>query len=311
MKKIALVIHTPDTHGGVFLDERFGEQAREEMNMRYAVCNEFFGSMDFAKAAALTAKHGFQGMELAPFTVFGDFSSQAIAAGLKVVKKGLADSGLEFAGLHWLFLKPEGLHVTARDAALRRRSWDHLLRLLDISGELGGGKLIFGSPKQRNSGGIPKDEALRYFAEGLAASADHAVACRSQILVESLPSADTDIINTLAETEELLSRIRHPGISGMFDFHNATDETDSWEMLIDRHWDVVKHIHVNEMDGSWPGTGTSDFAPAFSLLWKRGFPHWVSLEIFSIPEDPERVLAETMAFLRGVEPKTHMPPNNA
>lgn len=266
--------------------------------MRYAVCNEFFGDMEFAKAAALVAKHGFHGMELAPFTLFGDFSPAAVAAGVRTARKGLADNGLAFAGLHWLFVKPEGLHVTARDAAVRQRSWDHLKRLLDIAGELGGGSLIFGSPKQRSSRGIPKDEAMRYYEEGLAGAADYASARSSRVLVEALPSVDTDIVNTLAEAEAVVARVSRPGVSGMFDFHNTTDETEPWDELLKKHWGMTSHVHVNTLEGGWPTPASAGYDDAFAVLRNRCFAHWVSLEIFSIPDSPETVLADTMAFLR-------------
>jgi len=254
--------------------------------------------MDFQRSMELLVKHGYQGVEIAPFTVFGDFSPLAVSSGLRVVKKALSDTGIRFAGLHWLFVKPEGLHVTSPDPDLRRRSWDHLRLLLDISGELGGGMLIFGSPKQRSSRGTSTAEALNHYREGLAETADYAWERKSRVLVESLASRDTDIVNTLEEAARIVRSVDKPGLGSMFDFHNTVDETEAWDVLLDRHWDMIHHIHVNEMDGSHPGRGPSDFRPAFSLLHSRGFEGWVSLEIFSVPEDPEIVLRETMDFFR-------------
>ena len=120
--------------------------------MKYAVCNELFGNMPLHEAAAMTARHGFHGLELAPFTVFGDFSAEAIRRGTAEAKRVFAESGLEFAGLHWLLAKPDGLHITTPDKTLRQKSWDHLRRLIDAAAELGGGNLILGSPRQRSPG---------------------------------------------------------------------------------------------------------------------------------------------------------------
>jgi len=38
--------------------------------MRYSICNWLFKEMDFEKGCLLTARHGFQGIEIAPFTLF-------------------------------------------------------------------------------------------------------------------------------------------------------------------------------------------------------------------------------------------------
>lgn len=263
-----------------------------------------FGPMDFGRSLNLLAEHGYQGVEIAPFTLFGDFSPSAVRAGLGTVKAALAASGIRYAGMHWLFVKPEGLHLTSSDDAVRKRAWDHLNLLLDISGELGGGVLIFGSPKQRASRGLPKSEALGYFIDGLSAAAEYAEERRSAILLESLASRDTDIVNTAGEAAEVIRTVGRQGLGGMFDFHNTADETEAWDVLVERHWDIIRHVHVNEMDGGWPaGRGRADFGPVFRLLHRRDFDGWVSLEIFTVPEEPGRVLRETMDFYKFWEEK--------
>ena len=178
--------------------------------MKYAICNEMFGSLEFARAADLLAEHGYTGVEIAPYTLFGDFSAPAVRRGLAAAKSALASSGLLFAGLHWLFVKPDGLRLSSADPAERSRAWDHLRLLLDVSGELGGGVLVFGSPKQRSSRGNSRAEALELFAGGLSAAADYAEERRSTILLEALSSRDTDIVNTLDEAAALVRRIGKP-----------------------------------------------------------------------------------------------------
>ncbi len=266
--------------------------------MRYAVCNELFGTMEFARAADLAAKHGFHGLELAPYTLFGDFSPAAVAKGIETARSGLAASGLAFAGMHWLFVQPPGLHVTARDPSIRKKSWEHLEMLIEAAGELGGGNLIFGSPQQRRAGEIPHAEAMEYFLDGLAAAGRKAAACSVKILPEALPASVTDILNTLAEVEALLARANNPGLSGMFDFHNVADESEPWERLLERHWPIISHVHLNTLDGGWPSAASRGFDPAFAVLRNNGYQGWVSLEIFSLPEHPEQVLADTAGFLR-------------
>ncbi|MDR1931607.1 MAG: sugar phosphate isomerase/epimerase [Spirochaetales bacterium] len=267
--------------------------------MKYAVCNEMFGDMEFGRAMDMLAAQGFGGVEIAPFTLFGDFSPAAVRHGLFTARSALAASGLAFAGMHWLFVKPEGLRLLSPGAEQRRRAWDHLNLLLDISGELGGGELVFGSPQQRSSQGTPKSDALLWFTEGLRAAAEYAQKQNSRILLEPLPSAVTDVVNTHKEAAEIIAAAGNPGLAGMFDFHNTADETDPWDALLDRYWDMLHHIHINETDGAHPaGRGRADFGPAFSLLRRRVFGGWVSLEIFTTPGDPLRVLRETMEFLK-------------
>jgi sugar phosphate isomerase/epimerase len=278
----------------------------QKILMKYAVCNEMFGSIELERAAGMLAEEGFDGVEAAPFTIFGDFSPAAVRRGIGALRSALASSGLAFAGFHWLFAGTPGasplLHFTSPDKAARQKAAARLELLLEAAGELGGGALVFGSPKERSSGGFPRSEALARLAGGLAAAAPLAEKAGCRILLEALPAAVTDIVNTLGEARELILSVGRPGLGGMFDFHNTTEETESWDVLLTRYWDIIGHVHINEMDGSHPaGRGKADFGPAFSVLHSLGFAAWVSLEIFHIPERPREVLREVREFLKIME----------
>lgn len=266
----------------------------------YAICNELFGDMSFEDSCALLQRYGYNGIEIAPFTLFDD-PGAFTAAQVAEIRRILGDHNLQFAGLHWLFLKPEGLHITTPDDAVRRRSWDHLRRLVDLAGQLGGGVLVLGSPKQRNSLGISREEAAANLEEGLRSVADFTAQRNCTILLESLSTNQTDVVNTLAEAQGAIERIGHEAIQSVFDFHNCADETRSWDELIDDHFSIFRHVHLNETNGSYPGTGDSDFLPAFRKLAEKRYPGWISLEIFHIPADPAVVLKETREFLTRME----------
>jgi sugar phosphate isomerase/epimerase len=96
-----------------------------------------------------------------------------------------------------------------------------------------------------------------------------------------------------------------PGISAMFDFHNAGDEKESWESLIRRYRDIIAHVHINEMNGDIPGSGTSDYVPAFRALGETGFKGWRSVEIFNQPENPAQAIGSALAFMRKAEARAN------
>ena len=270
--------------------------------MKYAVCNELFGELPLAESARIIKKTGYEGIEFAPFTVFGDFSPAAVRAGIAEIRKVLDGEGLTFAGFHWLLLKPEGLHITTPDPALRRRSWDHIRLLLDSAAELGGGPLILGSPRQRSStGGATAAQALALLTEELARVAPYAAGRGSAILLEALTSAQSDIVNTLAKARAVIEAVGSPGVSGLFDFHNTGDEKESWRALVLANAAIIRHVHANETDGELPGTGSSDFAPATEALMEVGYTGWISMEIFSIPVEPAAGLAHARELFRFIE----------
>lgn len=274
------------------------------MQGRYSVCNEMFGFLPLEHALDLLVASGFQGVEIAPFTVFENFLPSDIEKGIRTLRTALSQSGLTFVGFHWLFLKPEGLRLLSEDSKDRQKAWGHLKLLLDVAGELGGGVLVLGSPVQRAAGSTPKDRAKEFFKEGLVDAAGHAQRNRSVILLEALPSSATDMVNTLQEVRDWVTTIHHPGLSGMFDFHNTGDETEAWDVLITRYFPIIRHVHFNSREGSWPSPEKEgkdpDYRSAFRVLKEKKYDGWISLEIFSVPEDPRRVLQNTRAFLHTV-----------
>ena len=273
-----------------------------EAAVKYAVCNELFGNRSPQETASIVARHGFHGLEVAPFTVFGDFSAGAISQGVAELRRAFAETGVRFAGLHWLLVKPEGLRIATPDAALRRKSWDHLRRLVDAAAELGGANLILGSPKQRRTEpGQTREQAISILSDELASIAPYAAARDSPILLEALSSDQTDVVNVLAETQAIVSRIDNSGVGGMFDFHNCADEQDSYETLIEKYFHLIRHVHLNDADGSHPKPGERQYVSAFERLRRLQYEGWVSLEIFTTPEDPARVLRETMQYLSEIE----------
>jgi sugar phosphate isomerase/epimerase len=272
------------------------------MKMKYSVCNELFGDMVLSDAASIIRAGGYTGIEFAPYTIFGDFSPGNIKAGIRATRVALDGAGLAFVGFHWLLAKPDGLHLASPDSAVRSRTVEHLTRLIDAAGELGGGVLVFGSPRQRGSlPGVGKAEAEAAFAAALREVAPRAEAAGCAILVESLSPEQTDVVNSLADAVRLADSVGSPAVSSMFDFRNVSSESERWDTLLERHYGHIRHVHANEIDGRAPGTGKSDYLPAFKTLLRHRYQGWVSVEIFETPPDPARILGDAMALFERLE----------
>jgi sugar phosphate isomerase/epimerase len=265
------------------------------------MCNEAFDRRQFAETVKAIRRAGYTGIEIAPFTLAE--SPADIPVGERREYRGaMAAEGIAFVGLHWLLASPPGLHVTAPDGALRQKSWDHIRRLIDLCADLGpDGVMVFGSPRQRSStGGIGRERATRHFANGLRSIAPHAESRSVTVLVEALPAAQSDVVRTLEEAAGLVREIASPAIRTMFDVHNAVDEAEPHAALIDRYFELIRHVHVNELDGCHCGTGGYDFAPLFEVLARRAYRGWISLEAFDFSYGGERIAAESLACLQSV-----------
>jgi sugar phosphate isomerase/epimerase len=268
---------------------------------RHAICNEIYQGWDFAEACRHMKATGYGGIEIAPFTLSEDPASIP-AAQRREYRRIIEGEGLAFVGLHWLMVAPKGLHVTTPDAELRARSWRLIHDLVDLCADLGpGGVMVFGSPKQRETtGGATREEATRRYIDGLAAEAPHAVERGVTILVEALPANQCDVVLSLEEAVSIVKQINSPGVRTMFDTHNAVDETEPHAVLVDRYFDYIRHVHVNETDGGHCGTGDYAFGPVLKVLRERNYQGWVSLEAFKFEPGADRIATESLRYLEGV-----------
>ena len=268
--------------------------------MRHAICNEIFQNWSFADAAKFVRASGYTGLEIAPFTLAespSNISAQQRAGYRDILKS----EGLSFVGLHWLMVSPKGLHVTTPDRALRERSWRHIRELIDLCGDLGpDGVMVFGSPVQRSTvDGATVAEATGRYIDGLASVAPQAIERGVTILVEALPIGQANVVNTLGEAAAIVRQIGSPAIQTMFDTHNAVDEVEPHAALIEKYFDVIRHVHVNEMDGRHPGKGDYDFKPVLQALKRLGYRGWVSLEAFDFSFGAENIARESIDYLNG------------
>lgn len=265
---------------------------------RHSMCNEAFEKWAFGDVCKAIRKAGYTGIEIAPFTLAED-PTDITGAQRTEYRDIIQSEGLAFAGLHWLMVSPKGLHVTGPDAGLRERSWGHIRNLIDLCADLGpNGVMVFGSPKQRcTTGGLTREEATRNFIAGLAGVAPHACQREVTVLVEALPADQCDVVGTLDEAVAIVREIGSPSVRTMFDVHNAIDETEPHAELVDRHFGLIRHVHVNELDGRHCGAGDYDFKPVFEVLRRRNYTGWISLEAFDFTPGAERLANESLRHL--------------
>ena len=260
---------------------------------RFAMCNEAFGDAPLSDVCRTLRALGYSGLEIAPYTL-------GPSPDINDIRAALEDEEIEFVGLHWLMVRPPGMHLTTSDEGVRRRSWDHLRGLIEFARSLARkpSVMVLGSPKQRGTTpGTSREQATARLREGLAELATHAMDREVTILLEALPVGQCDVVQTLSEAAEMVSEINSPAIQTMFDTHNAAREKDPHDVLIERYAGVIKHVHVNEMDGRHPGTGRYDFTAVLSALERIGYQGWISLEVFDFKPDPVTIARESINHL--------------
>jgi len=271
--------------------------------VRIALCNEVIAPMSFPAQCVYAAKLGYDGLEIAPYTL-SDEPHRLGAAQIAAARSAAQDAGIAITGLHWLLLKPAGLSISTRDDAVRKRTLDVMLALIDQCAELGGRYLVHGSPHQRRvDPGETRGAALARAQESFAAVAGRAEKAGVVYCIEALSAEQTPLINTLEEAARIVKEINSPSVRSMLDCSAAGRmEKQPLAALVDR-WlpqGVIAHVQLNDRNRQGPGQGQQKFAPLFAALRKHRYGGDVAVEPFDYVPDGPGAAARAIGYVRGV-----------
>ena len=268
------------------------------MDWRYAICNELFEGWTLSRTAAAAAQIGYEGLELAPFTLCQDVREVSLEE-RGAIRRTIEAAGLEVVGLHWLLARTGGLQLNDPDPAVREGTAQYLLALIDFCADLGGQVLVFGSPQQRSlrSGWTREeamDSAVTIFRRcGARAAQDGVIFC-----LEPLTTLETDFIISASEAAEMVRRVDHPGFQMMVDVRAMSHEGQPIPQIIRQTAPDIRHVHLNDPNRLGPGMGTVDFKPILRALQEVSYKGWLSVEPFDYSPGPEKIARESLAYLK-------------
>jgi sugar phosphate isomerase/epimerase len=271
--------------------------------MKIALCNEVLQPMPFAKQCVWAAAVGYDGLEVAPFTL-SDEPHAMIPQERAAIRRAAADAGIAITGLHWLLLTPKGLSITSPDAAVRARTVEVMRRLIDFCADVGGKVLVHGSPGQRTiAAGETRETAIGRARDAFAQVAQHAERAGMVYCIEPLATAETPVINTLAEAAAIVDAIGNPALRTMIDTSAAARmEEAPLGAVIDRWLPTgrIAHVQVNDPNRRGPGEGELPFAPVFAALRRNGYAGVVAVEPFKYLPDGQACAARAIGYVRGI-----------
>lgn len=266
--------------------------------MKFAICNEIYQGWKIEDIFTHAAAVGYAGVEIAPFTLANAVTDLS-ATDRQRIRDAAARAGVAIVGLHWLLVKPEGLHLSHPDAGLRRRTAAYFVELVRCCADLGGAIMVIGSPKQRSV--LPEVTRAQAW-EWTAATLRDAVRCAEELGVtlclEPLSPDETNFINTAAEALEFVQPFRSPRFQIILDVKAMCAEAKPIPQIIRESWPHFAHFHANDRNRKGPGFGDVDFGPIAAALREVGYAGYVSVEVFRFEEGPDVIARRSLEYLQ-------------
>lgn len=270
--------------------------------MRVSLCNEVIAELPFARQCDVAAALGYDGLEIAPYTL-GDDPTRLTTAEIAALRRAASDAGIAITGLHYLMRAPAGLSITSADDGVRARSIEVMRRYCGLCAALGGTILVHGSPDQRVLAPGDEEAGRKRGADCFAAVADAAAQAKVTYCIEALARNQTAFINTVAEAAAIVRAVDKPALRAMIDCSAAAQsESEPVDALV-RRWlpgGLIAHMHFNDPNRRGPGEGALAFGPILTALRDTGYRGDASIEPFVYRPDGPTCAARGIGYIRGL-----------
>lgn len=277
-------------------------RAAAALPFRLSLCNEVLREHAFADQCRIAAALGYDGLEVAPFTLADD-PRQVTAADVDRLRAEADAHGIAITGLHWLLVSPGGLSITDPDPDVKRETAEVIAALVRFCRDLGGSVLVHGSPQQRI---LPEHEPARSMARATAlehwASAGR-LAAEAGVTYCVEPLAEANFVRTVAEGAAIVKEVGVPGLATMIDASAAgRAEAEPLATVLRRGLVAgdIAHVQINAVNRRAPGQGDEHLLEAVRVLVDLDYRGTVAVEPFDYQPDGLGSAAFSAGYVRGL-----------
>jgi len=275
--------------------------------MKYCICSDTFPGWTVEEIFKFAKETGYEAVELASYS-FCDSITDVSSAERQQMRASADNADIDIAGIHALFTPipnmqplhscPAWLQLNSADAGIRERTKDYLKELIRFCGEVGGKNVVLGSAKSRSiPEEIPYDQGWAIARDTLRECAEYAAPYDVVLSLEPIHKALTNFINTPDDAMQMVREVDHPNLMWMLDCFAAYNQGVDVPTAVRRYGQYLAHVHMNDENKSWPGTGKIDFPPIVQSLKDVGYSGYLSLEVMDLNPDPKTIAREALTAL--------------
>lgn len=266
--------------------------------MKLSICNEIFSEMDVVESFRQAKLLGYDGIEIAPFTIARNVEKIS-AEKRKEIQRKAVENEIEVIGTHWVLVCDKNVNLFKASGEVNVEAVNYLNRVIEFTSDIGGKIVVFGSPKQRS---IPSKEVFK-LAWDSAVSAfreigDFASEKMVTLCIEPLSKDQTNFINNVCEANKFIAEVGHENIRLILDVRSMCDEKRSFRDIIKEGGTNLKHFHANDCNGYIPGSGSANYKEIIQGLLEINYPGYLSVEVFDFRPDPKTIAIRSLENLK-------------
>ena len=281
--------------------------------MKFAMCNEMYAGWSLEKQFRYLAQNGYDGVELAPYSISADLQYAAPetfdlkilggSANYRKINNLAKSAGIQVSGLHCLLTKTSGYHLTSPDPDVQNRTADYFRELIRFCAEAGGSYMVLGSPNQRKLlPNVSMVEAYGYAARVIEKFLPDLQKNNVILAFEALAPNENEFIQTGSDALFLIEKMGAPqGLAIHLDCKAmfASEKQPIPDVIRDpKLRPFLRTFHANDANLQGPGFGRLDFKPIMAALKEIKFDGWVGIEPLEWSATVERLTKESLPNLK-------------
>jgi D-psicose/D-tagatose/L-ribulose 3-epimerase len=263
--------------------------------MKLAVSNIAWGNADLAGHLSLLSQLGCDGVEIAPSLIWEE-PVTAPVADRREFRRTVEGAGLKVVGFHSLLYTRPDLHILKRGSS--EAAVEYMGGLAHLCADIGGGTLVFGSPRSRSRGSMSRAEAMDRAAAFFSECARVAQTTGMLFLIEALEAEESDFISSIAEAKTLVDAVGHPNFRLHLDARAMISSDEDVADICLRLAGEYVHVHVGDPGLAPPGSTGMDHRPLGRALRSADYQGFVSIEMRRGSAPSCEAIARSVEYVR-------------
>ncbi|KAF6578927.1 sugar phosphate isomerase/epimerase [Paenibacillus sp. EKM212P] len=248
--------------------------------MKLSISNIAWNSNENEEIIVLLNKLGIRGIEIAPTKIW-DRPLDSEPNELLQFKQYWEQRDIHLIAMQSLLFGQHGLALFS-DVESRNKLKEYVMGIMGLAGKIGVKALVFGSPKNRLSNGLSKNEQLDIAIPFFTELAESAVTENVTLCIEPNPSQyGCDFITNSEEGLQLVREVNHPGFQLHLDAGTLTLNNENISSAIENSMPYLSHFHISEPYLNKVGSeeSLSPHREIAKTLKINEYKNWVSIEM--------------------------------